>query len=115
MLRGINGQIIFEEDYDKKKFIETIKTYKAISGYKIFAYCLMSNHIHLLIKVEIEDLDLIIKRIAGSYVYWYNWKYKRTGHLFQDRYKSEPVEDDEYFLTVVRYIHQNPMKCFSHD
>lgn len=76
----------------------------------MYAYCLMSNHIHLLIKVEKEDLDLIIKRVVGSYVYWYNWKYKRTGHLFQDRYKSEPIEDDSYFLTVLRYIHQNPMK-----
>ena len=110
MLRGINQQVIFEDEEDNNKFIETIKTYKAISGYKIYAYCLMSNHVHLLLKVEKEDLDLIIKRIAGSYVYWYNWKYHRRGHLFQDRFKSEPVEDDSYFLTVLRYIHQNPVK-----
>ena len=71
----------------------------------------MSNHIHLLLRVEKEDVDLIVKRIAGSYVYWYNWKYRRNGHLFQDRFKSEPVEDDSYFLTVVRYIHQNPVKA----
>lgn len=110
MLRGINQQVIFEDEEDYQKFIETIKTYKAVSGYKVFAYCLMSNHIHLLLKVEKEDVDLIIKRIAGSYVYWYNWKYYRRGHLFQDRFKSEPVEDETYFLTVLRYIHQNPMK-----
>ena len=110
MLRGINGQVIFEDKQDKEKFLLTLKTYKAISEYKIFAYCLMSNHIHLLLKVEKEDLDLVIKRIAGSYVYWYNWKYKRRGHLFQDRFKSEPVEDDAYFLMVMRYIHQNPLK-----
>lgn len=48
---------------------------------------------------------------ASSYVYWYNWKYHRSGHLFQDRFKSEPVEDDAYFLTVIRYIHQNPIKA----
>jgi len=111
MLRGINQQVIFEDEEDNKKFIETLKTYKAVSGYKIFAYCLMSNHLHLLIKVEKEELDLIFKRIAGSYVYWYNWKYYRRGHLFQDRFKSEPVEDDSYFLTVLRYIHQNPIKA----
>ena len=110
MLRGINGQIIFEDEQDKEKFLETVKTYKAISEYEVFAYCLMSNHVHLLLKVTKEDVDLIIKRIAGSYVYWYNWKYKRRGHLFQDRFKSEPVEDDAYFLTVLRYIHQNPIK-----
>ncbi len=111
MLRGINQQVIFEDDEDYFKFVETLENYKAVSGYKVFAYCLMSNHIHILIKVEKEDLDLIMKRIAGSYVYWYNWKYYRKGHLFQDRFKSEPIEDDSYFLTVIRYIHQNPVKA----
>ena len=111
MLRGINQQGIFEDDEDYFKFVETLENYKAVSGYKVFAYCLMSNHIHILIKVEKEDLDLIMKRIAGSYVYWYNWKYYRKGHLFQDRFKSEPIEDDSYFLTVLRYIHQNPIKA----
>ena len=111
MLRGINRQVIFEDEEDNFKFLETLKKYKAISGYKIFAYCLMSNHVHLLLKIEKEDIDLIIKRVASSYVYWYNWKYKRNGHLFQDRFKSEPVENDSYFLTVVRYIHQNPLKA----
>ncbi len=111
MLRGINQQTIFEDEEDYIKFLETIKNYKAISGFKVYAYCLMSNHSHFLIKVEKEELDVIIKRIAGSYVYWYNWKYYRKGHLFQDRYKSEPVETDEYLFTVIRYIHQNPVKA----
>ena len=111
MLRGINRQTIFEDEEESLKFLETLKTYKAISEYKVFAYCLMSNHIHLLLQVGKEELDLIMKRIAGSYVYWYNWKYYRKGHLFQDRYKSEPVEDEKYFLTVLRYIHQNPQKA----
>ena len=111
MLRGINRQVIFEDEEDSFKFLETLKNYKAISGYKVFAYCLMSNHVHLLLKVEKEDIDLIVKRIASSYVYWYNWKYKRKGHLFQDRFKSEPVEDNSYFLAVIRYIHQNPIKA----
>ena len=111
MLRGINQQVIFEDDEDYFEFVERLKKYKAVSGYKVFAYCLMSNHIHILIKVEKEDLDLIMKRIAGSYVYWYNWKYYRRGHLFQDRFKSEPINDDLHLLTVLRYIHQNPVKA----
>ena len=52
-----------------------------------------------------------MKRIGASYVHWYNWQYNRKGHLFQDRYKSEAVEDDKYLLTVLRYIHQNPIKA----
>ena len=111
MLRGINRQQIFEDEEDREHFLETLSNYKDLCGYKIYAYCLMGNHIHLLLKEGKEDLTLVFKRIAGSYVYWYNWKYHRCGHLFQDRFKSEPVEDDGYFLTVLRYIHQNPAKA----
>lgn len=111
MLRGINRQQIFEDDEDRSRFLETLQIYKEQCGYAIYAYCLMGNHIHLLLKEGPEDLTQIFKRIAGSYVYWYNWKYHRCGHLFQDRFKSEPVETDEYFLTVLRYIHQNPVKA----
>jgi putative transposase len=109
MLRGINGQQIFEDEEDNQKFLEVLQDFKSISYYKIYAYCLMGNHLHLLLKVGIEDLETIFKRIGGRYVYWYNNKYLRRGHLFQDRYKSEPVEDDAYFLVVLRYIHQNPV------
>lgn len=111
MLRGINRQTIFEDDEDYQKFLWTMKDTKEKSGYEIYAYCLMSNHIHLLLKEVTEDLGIVFRRIGASYVYWYNWKYSRRGHLFQDRYKSEVVENDGYFLTVIRYIHQNPLKA----
>ena len=111
MLRGINGQQIFEEDEDCEKFLQVLKDCKAISGYKLYAYCLMGNHIHLLLQEVKEPLELLMKRIATRFVYWYNIKYRRTGHLFQDRFKSEPVENDAYFLTALRYIHQNPLKA----
>ena len=111
MLRGINRQQIFEDTEDHQRFIETLLKYKEQCGYLIYAYCLMGNHLHILLKEGKEEIDLIVKRIAGSYVYWYNRKYRRTGHLFQDRFKSEPVDDDRYFLTVLRYIHQNPIKA----
>lgn len=111
MLRGINRQQIFEDEEDRQKFLDTLENYKDLCGYTIYAYCLMGNHIHLLLKEGKEDLTQVFKRIGGSYVYWYNWKYHRCGHLFQDRFKSEPVEDDGYFLTVLRYIHQNPVKA----
>lgn len=111
VLRGINRQTIFEDEEDAVKFLETLQKYKETSGYKIYAYCLMGNHVHLLLKEEKEELGIIMRRIGASYVYWYNWKYQRCGHLFQDRYKSEAVEDDRYFLSVLRYIHRNPLKA----
>lgn len=110
MLRGINQQQIFEDNEDYLKFIDVLKTYQSICGYKIFAYCLMGNHIHLLMEFGKEPIEQAFKRIGSKYVYWYNVKYQRKGHLFQDRFKSEPVDDDNYFLTVIRYIHQNPVK-----
>jgi REP element-mobilizing transposase RayT len=111
ILRGINKQRIFEDDQDYEKLLETLKDCKEKSGYEIYAYCFMSNHIHLLIKEGEEDLGTVFRRVGATYVYWYNWKYNRRGHLFQDRYKSETVETERYFLTVLRYIHQNPLKA----
>ncbi|WP_066388705.1 transposase [Neobacillus mesonae] len=111
MLRGINRQVIFEDDVDKFRLLETIKRFKDISKIKIFSYCLMDNHVHLLVKETEEPVSRAIQRVSASYVFWYNAKYDRCGHLFQDRYKSESVETVRYFLTVLRYIHQNPVKA----
>lgn len=111
ILRGINKQAIFEEDEDKEKLFSTIKHYKTISQYKIYRYCFLDNHIHLLIKETVKPISTAIKRISGNDVYWYNYKYERCGHLFQERFKSEVVENEEYFLTVLRYIHQNPLNA----
>ena len=111
MLRGINQQQIFEETEDYEKFLEILKDCKAICEFKLFAYCLMGNHIHLLLKEGAESLEQVFKRLCGRFVYWYNVKYQRVGHLFQDRFKSEPVDRDDYFFTVLRYIHQNPTKA----
>ena len=111
MMRGINRQNIFEEDDDNMKFLQILEQYRDKCGYDIYAYCLMGNHVHLLLKIGEEPLEQVMRRICGSYVYWYNWKYQRIGNLFQDRFKSEPIEDDKYFLIVLRYIHQNPLKA----
>ncbi|WP_017756550.1 transposase [Calidifontibacillus oryziterrae] len=111
ILRGINKQLIFEDDVDRTRFLDTLKKYKEISKFQLFSYCLMDNHVHLLLKEKDETISESIKRISSSYVHWYNTKYKRCGHLFQDRFRSECVENRRYFLTVLRYIHQNPLKA----
>lgn len=111
MLRGIDRQMIFEDREDYLRFIDILQECREECGFKLYAYCLMGNHVHILLKVEEESLETIFKKIGGRYVYYYNVKYRRVGHLFQDRFKSEPVEDDAYLLTVLRYIHQNPIKA----
>ena len=110
MVRGINQQNIFEDDEDRRRFVERLGIVKKNLKFELYAYCLMNNHVHLLIKENGSELSTIMKKIQTSYVYFFNWKYERCGHLFQDRYKSECVEDDRYFYTVIRYIHQNPVK-----
>lgn len=111
ILRGINKQVIFEDDEDHFFFLDKLANCQLKSSFELYAYCLMSNHIHLLLKEGHEELGITFRRIGSSFVPWYNWKYQRVGHLFQDRFKSEAVEDDSYFLTVLRYIHQNPLKA----
>ena len=111
MLRGINQQQIFEDSEDNQMFLQALKDCKQISRFKLLAYCLMGNHVHLLLQTEGEPLAQSVKRLCGRSVYWYNAKYQRFGHLFQDRFKSEPVDNEAYLFTVLRYIHQNPVKA----
>lgn len=111
MLRGVNRQVIFEEDEDRLYFMKVLTRCKGISGFRLHAFVLMPNHVHLLIEPAEEPLDVIFRRIGTRYAVWFNWKYQRTGHLFQDRFRSEAVETDLYFMTVLRYILQNPMKA----
>jgi hypothetical protein len=77
----------------------------------VYAWCLMTNHFHLLVMEKDWKIADVIKSLASSYVYYYNKKNERIGHLFQERFKSEPCNDMEYFTTLLRYIHQNPVKA----
>ena len=110
VLRGIGKQILFEEDEDYRRFLHTLERYLRDEKADIYAYCLMENHVHLLLHAD-SGLDRLMKRIGTSYAYYFNEKYSRSGHLFQDRFSSEPVEDEAYLLAVVRYIHNNPQKA----
>lgn len=111
IMRGVNRQSIFEDEEDRKKLIEAFARYREKGCYKLFAYCLMDNHIHLLLKEQTEPIGIAMKRISSNYVIWFNKKYQRCGHLFQERFRSEIVDTDSYFLTALRYIHQNPVKA----
>ena len=109
--RGVNKQRIFEDADDYGKFLAVLRKYQPICGYKVIAYCLMSNHIHLLIKTDEMSLGRIFQHIGPSFVYWYNKRYARVGSLFQCRFKSRPVNSSPQLFTVIRYIHQNPVKA----
>lgn len=111
ILRGIGRQILFEDDRDNERFLTTVRRYRQELRFELVAWCLMENHVHLLIHDVCDQLDLIMKKIAGSYAIYYNRKYDRFGHLFQDRYMSEAINSDEYLQTVIRYIHRNPEKA----
>ena len=110
MLRGVNRQSIFEEPADYRRFLEVIASCKEVGEFELYAYCLMGNHVHMLMRpTEHEPLELVFRRIGVCYVSWFNRKYDRVGHLFQGRYASEAIGDDSYFLSCLRYILRNPV------
>lgn len=111
MVRGINKQPIFRMNEDRLRYLEVLAEVQEKVPFVLHAYCLMDNHVHLLLQELEESVGDIMKRIGASYVYWFNRKYERVGHLFQARFRSEVVEDDSYFLTVLRYIHQNRVRA----
>lgn len=112
IFRGVNRYDIFEEDKDYEKILEMITDLKEIMKFEIYAYCLMSNHVHLIIKeANMGDISQIMQRMLTRYAGWYNRKYERSGILISNRFKSEPVETYEYLLSLSRYIHQNPIKA----
>lgn len=108
ILRGVNKQLVFMEEGDRRFFLKRMSEYQVAYEMELHAYCLMDNHIHLLIKCSSEVLGKFMGRLGTSHARYFNKKYDRVGHLFQGRYKSLPVESDEYYLSVFRYIHQNP-------
>ena len=112
IFRGVNRYDIFEEEKDYEKILDVISDLKKSMEFEIYAFCLMSNHVHIIIKeANMGDISLIMLRMLTRYAGWYNRKYERSGILISNRFKSEPVETDEYLLTLARYIHQNPVKA----
>jgi len=109
-LRGINRGDIFFDDDDSLRFLETLAQKKRNQEYELYGYCLMSNHVHLLVRENEDTVSRTMSRIGTSYAKWYNQKYSRSEHVFQGRYGSECVEEDKYLLTVVRYMHSKTVR-----
>ena len=109
--RGVGKMIIFEDDTDYKYYIKLMHKYADEEDITVCAYCLMDNHSHILLKYRDNNLSVYMHKLSMTYSKYFNKKYDRTGHLFQNRYKFEAVEDESYFLTVTKYIIQNPEKA----
>lgn len=112
VFRGINHQHIFENEMDYGYILKALQNLKTDLAFEVHAYCLMSNHVHLLLREKkLGDISLIMKRLLTKYAMYFNRKYQRSGALIASRYKSVPVEVDEYFIPLQCYIHQNPLKA----
>ncbi len=111
VMRGNGKQILFEERADYRMFLHLLEEYSKETDVTVSAYCLMDNHVHLLICDKGNNMSVMMQKLGISYARYYNGKYERTGHLFQNRYRSEPVENELYLLTVFRYILNNPRKA----
>ena len=108
ILKGIDSQDIFYDDQDKNFFLKQISITKKEFNYTIYSYCLMVNHVHLVIRCEDAFLSGAMKSLLVRYVHYFNKKYDRTGPLMQNRFKSKCIENIRYFIDVCRYVHRNP-------
>ena len=111
IIRGVGRQILFEDNCDYRRFLATLERYCLETGVRICAYCLMENHVHLLVWDHKTSISLLMNKVGVSYSRYYNRKYERTGHLLQYRYLSEIIEGNRNFLMVFRYILRNPQKA----
>ena len=110
IVRGNQRQKIFRDDKDYRKYLEIVSGYKKQYHYRLYAYVLMSNHVHLLIETEEVPLFKIQQGINQRYTMYFNSKYQTVGHLFQGRYKAILCDKDEYLLSLIKYIHFNPVR-----
>jgi putative transposase len=111
MIRGTEGESIFREDKDRQNFLSRLAQISEDTKARIVAWTLMSNHVHILMFSGSQGLSKFMRRLLTGYAVWYNRKHHRTGHLFQNRYKSIVCEEETYLLDLVRYIHLNPLRA----
>jgi REP element-mobilizing transposase RayT len=109
--RGNNRQAIFHSPNDYQKFLSLLRVQKSKLPYLLYAYCLMSNHAHLLIERQTDAIGRIMHRVLTGYSQYYNRKYQKVGHLLQGRHKAILCESETYLCELVRYIHLNPVRA----
>ncbi len=111
MARGIEGREIFRDDRDRETFLERLGEVATAAGARVYAWCLLPNHFHLLVRPEDRPLSWVMRRVMTGHAVRFNLRHERKGHVFQNRYKSIVVEEEPYFLELVRYIHLNAVRA----
>ncbi len=111
--RGHNRQVVFVSDDDYQYYLDNLREWKTELGCKVYAYCLMTNHVHLVIDPGSDSASLsqLMKRVAGKQTRLVNKMEKRTGSLWEGRYKSSPINANEYLLACCRYVELNPLRA----
>lgn len=109
--RGIERKEIFKDEKDYKHLFERLSSLAGGENVKVYAFALMPNHIHLLIRPLNIALSTFMRKLLTGYAIYFNRRHSRAGHLFQNRYKSYLVEEDTYYLELIRYIHLNPVRA----
>ena len=111
IVRGNQRRKTFLSGADYQAYLERLGRYRGKFGHTIHAYCLMPNHVHLLVESSSEPLAKFMQGLQQSYSQYYNLRHRKTGHVFQGRYKAIVCEKDEYLLQLIRYIHLNPVRA----
>ena len=111
IVRGNQRRKTFRTAEDYQAYLKRLESYQRRYGVRIFAYCLMPNHVHLLLETGSVPLFKFMQGLQQSYTQYFNLRYRKVGHLFQGRYKAIICDKDEYLLTLVRYIHLNPVRA----
>lgn len=111
IIRGIERRKIFRSDYDRKNFVNRLAELIPETHTDCFAWALIPNHVHLLLRTGLIPISILMNRLLTGYGGWFNKKYKRNGQLFQNRFKSFLCQEDRYLKELVRYIHLNPLRA----
>ncbi len=111
MVRGIERGTVFRSDTDRNHFLERLGEILGETKTICYAWSLIPNHFHLLLRTGPVPISTVMRRLLTGYALWYNRRHRRHGHLFQNRFKSILCQEDVYFLELVRYIHLNPIRA----
>ncbi len=108
-VRGIGRRIIFEDDADKRKFLAYLRLKLVETDMVVYAWCLMDNHAHLLLRAQSKDLSKLMQRTLVSYAQYFNGRHGHVGKVFQNRFNSQPVKSEQHLLAAIRYVHRNAL------